>query len=45
MRNDLSGHFKSLVAIHAAPGWLWGALVEAMVEAVLLGENGRTGGL
>ena len=30
--NDLSGHFKTLVEIHAAPEWLWSALVAARVD-------------
>jgi hypothetical protein len=29
---DLSRDFKTLVEIHAAPEWLWSALVSAMVE-------------
>ena len=27
--DDLSGHFASLAVIHAAPEWLWAALVAA----------------
>lgn len=30
--NDLSEHFRTLVEIHAAPSWLWPALVEAMLK-------------
>jgi hypothetical protein len=36
---DLSKHFRSLVEIHAAPRWLWRALVAAMVK----GEARRRG--
>jgi hypothetical protein len=30
--HDLSEQFQTLVEIHAAPGWLWSALVTAMVD-------------
>jgi hypothetical protein len=29
---DLSDHFRSLTEIHAAPRWLWSALVSCMAE-------------
>jgi ParB-like chromosome segregation protein Spo0J len=32
VRNGLADQFKSLVAIHASPRWLWPALVSRMVE-------------
>jgi hypothetical protein len=32
MRNDLTEHFRALTAIHAAPQWLWPALVRALLE-------------
>jgi hypothetical protein len=31
-RNGASDRYSQLVAIHAAPSWLWPALVEAMVQ-------------
>ena len=31
MRNDLTGYFRHLTEIHAAPRWLWPALVSALV--------------
>jgi hypothetical protein len=31
IRDDLARHFSQLVAIHAAPRWLWSALVAAML--------------
>jgi protein gp37/ParB-like chromosome segregation protein Spo0J len=40
---DLAGHFRVLVEIHAAPEWLWPALVEAMLPSeATLREPGGT---
>lgn len=30
--NDISSHYKSFVEIHAAPSWLWPALVQRMTQ-------------
>jgi hypothetical protein len=38
IRHELSSHFAKLVEIHAAPQWLWLALVRA-----LLGADARIG--
>jgi len=35
--HDLSGWFKALVAIHAAPRWLWPALVEKWSNNLSIG--------
>jgi ParB-like chromosome segregation protein Spo0J len=32
IRNDITAFFSQLVAIHAAPRWLWPALVSRMVD-------------
>jgi hypothetical protein len=39
--HDLSSHFKALVEIHAAPRWLWPALVEKMVADSMTVEATR----
>jgi ParB-like chromosome segregation protein Spo0J len=41
MGNELSGYYKALVEIHAAPRWLWSALVSRMVEDGLTVEATR----
>jgi hypothetical protein len=33
IRHELSSHFAKLVEIHAAPAWLWPALVAAMLPS------------
>ena len=33
MRHDLSDYFRHLTEIHAAPRWLWSALVEKLVSS------------
>lgn len=40
--HDLSKYFSQLVEIHAAPGWLWSALVVAMTEEGWTVEQTRT---
>jgi hypothetical protein len=41
IRNSLSRHFAKLVEIHAAPAWLWPALVAAMLPSTrpVIGAN------
>jgi hypothetical protein len=39
VRNDISGFFSQLVAIHSAPEWLWSALVNAMVKGDWTAEH------
>lgn len=41
IRAELSRHWQCLVAIHAAPGWLWSALVSKMVADGLTVEATR----
>ena len=40
--HDLSKHFSQLVEIHAAPRWLWSALVGKMVADEMTVEATRT---
>ena len=40
--HDMTVHFKSLVEIHAAPRWLWSALVGKMVTDGMTVEATRT---